>query len=98
MTMRRGPKVDTLPELTRYHDDGCDLHPACLTCPFAACRYDTPNLPPPRVVIHAAILRAFNEEHLTAKELTVRFNTPKRTVHRILATARRERTSATTKA
>lgn len=23
-----------------YVDKGCDLHPACLTCPFERCRYD----------------------------------------------------------
>lgn len=26
--------------LTVYVDDGCDLAPACLSCPFVRCRYD----------------------------------------------------------
>jgi hypothetical protein len=25
---------DALPEHTRYMDSGCDIHPACLTCPL----------------------------------------------------------------
>ncbi len=32
-----------LPENSIYRDDGCDLHPSCLTCPFVTCRYDTPG-------------------------------------------------------
>ncbi len=32
-----------LPENATYRDDGCDLHPRCLTCPLPACRYDTPG-------------------------------------------------------
>ena len=32
-----------LPEHATYRDDGCDLHPRCLTCPLIACRYDVPG-------------------------------------------------------
>ena len=32
-----------LPENATYRDDGCDLHPLCLTCPFVRCRYDIPG-------------------------------------------------------
>jgi hypothetical protein len=32
-----------LPENAHYPDDGCDLAPSCLTCPFVACRYDIPG-------------------------------------------------------
>ena len=32
-----------LPENATYRDDGCDLHPRCLTCPLPSCRYDTPG-------------------------------------------------------
>lgn len=34
---------DPLPEHLDYRDDGCDLHPACLSCPFSRCRYDEPH-------------------------------------------------------
>ncbi len=29
-----------LPENAQYRDDGCDLHPRCLSCPLIVCRYD----------------------------------------------------------
>ena len=32
-----------LPENATYRDDGCDLHPHCLTCPLPVCRYDVPG-------------------------------------------------------
>ncbi len=32
-----------LPENATYRDDGCDLHPHCLTCPLPVCRYDIPG-------------------------------------------------------
>jgi transposase-like protein len=31
---------DARPEHMVYRDAGCDLHPACLSCPFPRCRYD----------------------------------------------------------
>jgi Helix-turn-helix domain of resolvase len=41
----RYPRVrgDSLPEVTRYRDDGCDIHPQCLTCPLPRCRYEDPG-------------------------------------------------------
>jgi len=41
----RYPRVrgDMLPERTRYQDDGCEIHPQCLTCPLPRCRYDEPG-------------------------------------------------------
>lgn len=30
--------LDTKPEYVRYHDVGCDLHSACLTCPLPVCK------------------------------------------------------------
>lgn len=37
---RKPPRSDSLPEGIAYHDEGCDIHPACLTCPLPVCRYD----------------------------------------------------------
>ena len=36
-------RSDTLPENTRYKDDGCDVFYSCLGCPLAKCRYDDPG-------------------------------------------------------
>ncbi len=32
-----------LPENATYRDDGCDIHPSCLSCPLPVCRYDLPG-------------------------------------------------------
>jgi len=40
LARRRG---DVLPEKTGYRDDGCEIHPQCLTCPLPRCRYDEPG-------------------------------------------------------
>lgn len=39
----RAKRNGTLPENTVYRDDGCDIHPHCLTCPLPVCRYDVPG-------------------------------------------------------
>jgi len=31
---------DLLPEHTEYRDDGCRVHPSCLSCPLPACVYE----------------------------------------------------------
>jgi len=36
----RRARRDALPEHTQYADTGCDIHPSCLTCPLARCRYE----------------------------------------------------------
>src|SRR3989442_15106592 len=33
----------SLPGRAGYHDDGCEIHPQCLTCPLPRCRYDEPG-------------------------------------------------------
>ncbi len=45
---------DDRPERGRYRDTGCDLHTACLTCPFERCRYDRPA----DSLSHAAVCKA----------------------------------------
>ena len=81
-----GHLPDILPELTRYRDDGCIVHPACLTCPLPRCRYDEPFDPmaAQREQRNAAIVRAAREERLTVTDLTIRFGISRRTVHRVL--------------
>ena len=35
--------ADSLPEFTRYKDDGCNISPTCLDCPLPRCRYEEPG-------------------------------------------------------
>jgi hypothetical protein len=34
---------DLLPEFSHYQDEGCDLAPSCLDCPFTECKEDQPH-------------------------------------------------------
>ena len=43
LPLLRRVRPDALPENAHYGDDGCDYHPACLTCPLAICRYEAPD-------------------------------------------------------
>jgi len=86
---------DSLPENTRYRDDGCDIHPQCLSCPLPRCRYEEPGG-----------LRALINEHrdrdivrlrtagTPVEELADRFRVSRRTVFRILGMAAQKRRAA----
>jgi hypothetical protein len=78
-------RADALPESTRYADDGCDIHPNCLTCPLPRCRFDEPGG-------LRAILNAQRDEEIAelrrkgtpVGDLAGRFGVSRRTVFRIL--------------
>ena len=86
----RTGRRDSLPEHTRYLDTGCDIHPACLTCPLARCRYDEPG--GVRGLASrgrdASILQVRSSENLTIEAIARRFGVSRRTVFRVLARAR----------
>ena len=86
--MRRNvPLMDRLPELTIYPDNGCDLHPSCLTCPLPRCRYDDPGwLQREERGQRDTELLELNAKHsLPVPELAAHFGVSTRTVHRVLS-------------
>jgi len=79
-------RADALPEFTRYRDDGCDIHPNCLTCPLPRCRYDEPG--GLRALVNAHRDREIVEMRLRGAgvgELAGRFGLSRRSVFRILS-------------
>jgi DNA-binding NarL/FixJ family response regulator len=89
----RYPRVrgDMLPERTRYQDDGCEIHPECLTCPLPRCRYDEPG------GLNGMLTRMRDREvvRLRAKgapveEIADVFGVSRRTVFRILTAKYKE--------
>lgn len=42
-TRRPRVRFDSLPENTRYRDDGCDISESCFDCPLPKCRYEEPG-------------------------------------------------------
>lgn len=73
---------DGLPESTAYHDEGCDIHPSCLTCPLPACRYE---MPPgrARALAQAAALAKLLEMGRTMDEAATELGVSRRTVYRL---------------
>lgn len=80
------PILDRVPELTAYRDTGCDLHPSCLVCPLAQCRYDDPGWlhREKRVQRDQEIIQARSLENIPIADLANRFGLSTRTVHRII--------------
>jgi hypothetical protein len=84
------PRVrgDRLPENTRYRDDGCNIHPQCLSCPLPRCRYeDRGGL---RGMINEHRDRGIIEARtkgIGAEEVARQFNVSRRTVFRVMELA-----------
>lgn len=78
-------RSDTLPENTRYKDDGCDAAVSCLDCPLALCKYDDPGLlqRESRRTRDDEIFR-LRQEHISVAEISEQFGISTRTVHRIV--------------
>ncbi len=91
MTLPSGPeplatvRSDTLPENTRYKDDGCDVSQSCLDCPLSLCKYDDPGWlqRESRRTRDDEVYR-LRQEKVSVAEISERFGISTRTVHRIV--------------
>jgi Homeodomain-like domain len=86
----RRPRIDALPEYTDYSDRGCDLYPSCLRCPLPRCRYEEPGGAAGmlRGGRDAAILRLSKESGVSVDALAEMFGLSRRTIFRVLRSAR----------
>ena len=78
-------RSDTLPENTRYRDDGCDAALTCLECPLSLCKYDDPGWlqRENRRTRDDEIFR-LRSQQVPVAEISKRFGISTRTVHRIV--------------
>lgn len=78
-------RSDTLPENTRYRDDGCEVAATCLNCPLPVCKYDDPGWleRENRHDRDVDILRR-REAGQSVMAIATRFGLSTRTVHRVL--------------
>jgi len=84
---------DLLPEQMEYRDDGCYIHPSCLSCPLPACIYEERyslregRLSPRRVSLRARDMEIVQlaAEGWTAREIGDTYALSRRQVFRILA-------------
>lgn len=77
---------DDLPENMTFRDDGCDIHPHCLTCPLPRCKYDDPQGVRRLLQIgrDAEIVRLRREEGVPVNLLAQLYGLSRRSVFRIL--------------
>ncbi len=95
MTMTFQPvRSDTLPENTRYADDGCEFSLSCLSCPLAMCKYDDPGWTrrQDRGQRDDEIFR-LKKAGIPVPELARQFRVSTRTVHRIVQRGGSSRTA-----
>ncbi len=78
-------RSDTLPENTRYKDDGCDVSSTCLDCPLPLCKYDDPGWlqRESRRTRDDEIFR-LRRKRVPVAEISRQFGISTRTVHRIV--------------
>jgi hypothetical protein len=87
--LSRPARRDALPEHTQYVDNGCDLHPNCLTCPLVRCRYDEPG--GARRLLSEERDRTIldlQRQRTPVGVIAQRFGVSRRTVFRVLARSR----------
>ena len=84
--------IDLLPEEDYYPDLGCDLFPACLSCPLPRCRYDEPEALKygSKRRRNKEVMRLKNNEGMTIKQLASAFGLSRRTIHRIIGRSKNE--------
>lgn len=79
--------IDLLPEQTGYRDDGCYIHPKCLTCPLPRCIYDESD--GGRAMLKEMrdqeLLKVYRKEGLDVAKLAERFGISRRSVYRIIS-------------
>jgi hypothetical protein len=70
-----------------YVDDGCEVHPACLSCPLPACRYDNPwwFLAWRNADRDADIAAEYERQESNAQRTATLMGTSTRSVYRALA-------------
>ena len=76
-------RIRYLPEFTQYRDEGCEVNPACLTCPLPQCIYEHDTAPMPIQERDAEIIRLSRSGVRTAA-IAAQFELTSITVRRIL--------------
>ena len=84
---KRAHQGDILPEQTKYRDDGCDVHPSCLTCPLERCRYRGPGVCAVSSLRTATGNDPAPDEGMGIDDLAGKFGVSRRTVFRVIGGA-----------
>jgi hypothetical protein len=88
-TTSRTVRRDAYPEHFDYRDDGCHLHPACLTCPRLLCIFDEPQGARARQLREETrTIRQLLADGVTVGEVAARLRITRRSVYRRLQALR----------
>ena len=80
------PKEDLLPEHSKYRDEGCEMAPSCLNCPFPCCVEDIPRgkQQQRKELRNREIFRLFYTRGESIKQIARKLEVSERTVQRAL--------------
>lgn len=81
-------RIDTLPETTKYPDEGCAVIVGpCTECPLPRCLEDLPSVNEKRVARDADIVR-LRKRGVRAGEIASEMKISERSIHRIVKKAK----------
>ena len=79
------PRVAYTADNYPYKDEGCSLHPSCLTCPYPRCRYELHSgIRKMGAGILSGEISRLRAEGSSVAEIAQRFSVNKRTIYRHL--------------
>lgn len=74
------------PDDINWKDNGCDLNPACLSCPLPRCIEEEPRGKQKlRMLARASHMAQLKRQGKSTREIAALFNISQRTVQRVLA-------------
>jgi len=76
---------DSRPEIVHYKDEGCELAPSCLECPFDRCVLEEGGVASARKRERNQEIKELANQGVTVPELAERYGVSLRTIQRILS-------------
>ena len=76
---------DDRPEYIHYKDEGCELSPSCLECPFERCILEEGGVASARKKERNQEIKDLANQGVTVPELAERYGVNVRTIQRVLS-------------
>lgn len=76
---------DSRPEFVHYKDEGCELAPSCLECPFDRCILEEGGVASARKQERNQEIKELANKGVTVPELAERYGVNIRTIQRVLS-------------
>ena len=76
---------DSRPEFVHYKDEGCELAPSCLECPFDRCLLEEGGVATVQKKERNQEIKELAEKGMTVPELAEKYGVSDRTIQRVLS-------------